>query len=85
MSNGDGTRAKLKRGPGRRPEKGRNNGPAGRGNGHRPRNGGARPKEQVERYLALAADAAAAGDIVNSEYYYQHAEHYLRLMNAERA
>ncbi len=35
-----------------------------------------------EKYLALGRDAAAAGDRVLAENYYQHAEHYLRIINA---
>jgi hypothetical protein len=35
-----------------------------------------------ERYLALARDAVTAGDRVASETYYQHAEHYFRVLNA---
>lgn len=35
----------------------------------------------AEKYLALAKDASSVGDIVIAENYYQHAEHYLRLIN----
>ena len=35
-----------------------------------------------ERYLALAREAAAAGDRITAENLYQHAEHYFRIMNA---
>jgi hypothetical protein len=35
-----------------------------------------------EKYLALAKDAAAAGDIVLGESYLQHAEHYQRIINS---
>jgi len=41
-------------------------------------------KRSYERYIALARDAASAGDTIESENYYQHAEHYLRAMR-ERA
>lgn len=34
-----------------------------------------------EKYLTLARDAAAAGDRVASESYFQFAEHYFRIMN----
>lgn len=34
-----------------------------------------------EKYLALARDAMSAGDRVLAESYFQHAEHYLRLIN----
>ena len=50
------------------------NGPDGRirGNAH----------QVMERYLALARDASAQDDRVMAENCYQHAEHYLRLLNA---
>jgi hypothetical protein len=34
-----------------------------------------------EKYLSLARDASAAGDRVIAESYFQHAEHYYRIMN----
>lgn len=34
-----------------------------------------------EKYLALARDASSAGDRVIAESYYQHAEHYYRIMS----
>jgi hypothetical protein len=36
-----------------------------------------------ERYVALAREAASSGDRVAAENFYQHAEHYFRVMNAE--
>lgn len=36
-----------------------------------------------EKYLALARDAASAGDRIGAENYYQHAEHYFRIYSAE--
>ena len=36
----------------------------------------------LEKYLALARDATAAGDRIAAENFYQHAEHYYRLINA---
>ena len=38
------------------------------------------PRRNYERYLALARQAATDGDAVQSEYWYQHAEHYFRMM-----
>ncbi len=35
----------------------------------------------AEKYLALAKDAASAGDHMIAENYYQHAEHYIRIIN----
>jgi hypothetical protein len=40
-------------------------------------------KRSYERYLALAKAQAQAGDIVGAENYYQHAEHYFRLMSSD--
>lgn len=36
----------------------------------------------LEKYLAMARDAASQGDRVAAENYYQHAEHYYRVINA---
>lgn len=41
-------------------------------------------QRNYERYLALARDATLSGDIVEAENFYQHAEHYFRVMR-ERA
>jgi hypothetical protein len=35
----------------------------------------------LEKYVAMARDAQAAGDRVAAESYFQHAEHYFRLIN----
>jgi hypothetical protein len=37
-------------------------------------------KKSYERYMALARAARSAGDAIEIENYYQHAEHYFRLM-----
>jgi hypothetical protein len=37
-------------------------------------------RQRRDRYLALAQAAASAGHAVEAENYYQHAEHYFRLM-----
>jgi hypothetical protein len=47
--------------------------------------GSAHPKSSFDRYMELARAAAAAGDAVQSENYYQHADHYFRLMREETA
>ena len=39
-------------------------------------------QQVMERYLALARDATSQDDRVTAENCYQHAEHYLRLLNA---
>jgi hypothetical protein len=41
-------------------------------------------QRNYERYLALAREATLHGDTVEAENFYQHAEHYFRLMR-ERA
>ena len=38
------------------------------------------PRRNYERYLALAREAATAGDAVQTEHWYQHAEHYFRMI-----
>lgn len=50
------------------------NGPEGRvrGNAH----------QVYEKYIALARDALSAGDRIAAETYYQHAEHYFRILNS---
>ncbi len=50
------------------------NGPEGRvrGNAH----------QVYEKYIGLARDALSSGDRISAETYYQHAEHYYRVLNA---
>lgn len=36
----------------------------------------------LEKYLALAKDSASSGDLIMSESYMQHAEHYQRVINS---
>jgi hypothetical protein len=38
--------------------------------------------KSLERYLSLAKDALSGGDIVLAENYFQHADHYQRVVNA---
>jgi len=40
---------------------------------------GVSPKARYEEYVALARAAASTGDAVETENYYQHAEHYFRM------
>ena len=79
--------------------RGRNNGGGGGGHpGNRPRlphrmqtfdSSGPSVKirgnayQVFERYVALAREAASAGDRIAAENLYQHAEHYFRIMNAD--
>jgi len=42
-------------------------------------------QQVLEKYLAIARDAAAGGDRIAAENYLQHAEHYYRIINFENA
>lgn len=61
--------------------------PAGRPGraGPAPAKPGASPRANHERYLALARAKALAGDRIEAERYFQHAEHYQRLLNGSAA
>ena len=41
---------------------------------------GINPKARYAKYVELARAAALTGDAVETENYYQHAEHYFRMM-----
>jgi Domain of unknown function (DUF4167) len=41
-------------------------------------------QRSYERYLALAQEEARAGNMIGAENYYQHAEHYFRMISANR-
>ncbi len=43
---------------------------------------GGNAHQVLEKYLQLARDAQAAGDRIAAENYYQHAEHYYRVINS---
>ena len=51
-------------------------------NAHRQRQNGSsgNAHRNYERYLALALEATQNGDIIEAENWYQHAEHYFRVM-----
>lgn len=42
------------------------------------------PQQWVEKYLTLARDAASSGDPISAENYYQYADHYYRVVMANR-
>lgn len=42
-------------------------------------------KQNLDKYLGLAREALTTGDRIAAEGYYQHAEHYLRLINDFKA
>jgi len=43
----------------------------------------ANARRQYERYLALAQAAVLSGDTVEAQNYYQHAEHFFRVMRGQ--
>jgi len=47
--------------------------------------GSANAKTSFDRYTELASAAARSGDVVLSEHYFQHAEHFFRLMKEKMA
>ena len=49
-----------------------------------PSNGHQNAQRSYERYLALAQEEARSGNVVGAENYYQHAEHYFRMMSSNR-
>ena len=42
-------------------------------------------QQVLDKYLALGRDAQSSGDPISAEGYYQHAEHYHRLLHASEA
>ena len=38
------------------------------------------PRDKYERYIALARASLSVGDRVQTEHWYQHADHWLRMM-----
>ena len=78
---------------------GQQNRSRGRGRGRKPQNPLARSYESngpdvksrgtaahiAEKYMSLARDALAAGDLVAAESYFQHAEHYIRIIQAAQS
>jgi len=44
----------------------------------------ANAEASYEKYVTLARAAALSGDVIETENYYQHAEHYFRQMRDER-
>ena len=47
-------------------------------------NGVAGAKRQYERYLALAQAALLSGDAIEAQNFYQHAEHFYRVMTGQQ-
>lgn len=57
----------------------RNSHDGGAGNGR----GRGNPRQLREKYMTLAQEAISAGNIIDAETYYQHADHYYRLIRDE--
>lgn len=41
-------------------------------------------RQKIEHYTTLAESARRSGDAVLAESYFQHAEHYIRTLNADQ-
>ena len=50
------------------------------GGSHRQDHTSANAQKSYDNYLALAREAASRGDPIGAENFYQHAEHFLRLL-----
>ena len=78
---------RMRQGPNAKRSQGRGNGRAG-GNSRNQRSGGKGPavrgnaRQIMEKYLTLAREASTSGDRIVAEGYFQHAEHYFRVMTA---
>jgi len=70
-------RSNNKRGSSSRNQTFESNGPDGKIRGT--------AQQVLDRYLALGRDAFSAGDPITAEAFYQHAEHYYRLVSAADA
>lgn len=42
-------------------------------------------KTKFDRYIVLAREASSSGDEIKAENFYQHAEHYFRMLAADEA
>ena len=85
----------MRSGPNNRRPRGRGN--PGRGNNNRPQRNNnvdsngpdvkvrGTAQQVVDKYQTLAQEASTAGDPVRAENYYQHAEHYHRVLSANAA
>ena len=51
--------------------------------GNNPRHSAANARNNYERYTTLAKDAARRGEVIEAENFYQHAEHYFRVMREQ--
>jgi uncharacterized protein DUF4167 len=56
----------------------------GSSNSSRPPQNSHNPQRSYERYLTLAQAEAQSGNAIGAENYYQHAEHYFRMMSSDK-
>jgi hypothetical protein len=86
----------LDQGPRRKPFRPNRSHNASQPKGHRPATPDIRPPGNVrhaaqnarnnyERYTTMAKDAARRGDDIEAEDFYQHAEHYFRVMREQNS
>lgn len=68
----------VRRPRGRGPKRGTGGNPGGNRGGNVSRGN---PRQLLDKYKALAREAMQAGERVLAEYYYQHADHYQRVLN----
>jgi len=81
MKHGSNSRRGRSRGGGKRHSNPRNqtfdsNGPEGKVRGT--------PQQILDKYLSMARDAVSAGEHITAEGFYQFAEHYYRILNADQ-
>lgn len=75
MSKTSGSKGRGRnRGGGKRPGRGGNFDGGGRSRGN--------AQQLMDKFLSLARDAASQGDRILAEHYFQHADHYYRVLNA---
>ena len=72
------TKSRLSRSNGRRENYKRNSVYESNNNKQRPKGS---PSKIVDKYLTLAKDAISLGDNIKAEYYYQHADHFSRIVS----
>jgi hypothetical protein len=81
MQNGSKRTMRARR-SGPLPSRGRSN--RWTSNTTRPEQASQNAQRTYEQYVALARAEAQIGNMVGAENYYQHAEHYFRLMSSDR-
>jgi hypothetical protein len=50
-----------------------------------PRHSVQNARSNYQRYTMMAKDAARRGDVIEAENFYQHAEHYFRIMREQNS